>query len=117
MNRHFQRRDAPRARPPERSGASGPHERRRWGVRGGEAPGLLKSAANDLLESRLQVIESIPSASRVVITGRQLLREQRGAILHWLERGPLVPLVECADVDDEEASPGIAQSRIRLHIQ
>ncbi len=29
---------APQARPPERSGARGPRERRRWGVRRGEAP-------------------------------------------------------------------------------
>jgi len=31
---------APKARPPERSGVRGPRERRRWGVRRGEAPRL-----------------------------------------------------------------------------
>ena len=34
------RHGAPQARPPERSGARGPRERRRWGVRRGEAPRL-----------------------------------------------------------------------------
>ena len=33
---------APQARPPERSGAQGPRERRRWGVRRGEAPRAME---------------------------------------------------------------------------
>ena len=41
---------APGARPPERSGARGPRERRRWGVRRGEAPRSVKEAARQRYE-------------------------------------------------------------------
>src|SRR6185437_4246087 len=80
-------------------------------------PRLGRSSPNELLEPWPEVVEPVPSARRVVITEGQLLRQERGAILHRLEGGPLVPLVERPDVDDEEASAGVTQRRIELQGQ
>jgi hypothetical protein len=57
---------APRARPPERSGATGPRERRRWGVRRGEAP----RSSYDRASPRVR-----RSARRDTISGRRFSPE------------------------------------------
>jgi PadR family transcriptional regulator len=41
---------------PERSGASGPRERRRWGVRRGEAPRKTMSRPTDLVQGTLGLL-------------------------------------------------------------
>ena len=44
---------APQARPPERSGVSGPRERRRWGVRRGESPPVNKMTTTTLTDTQM----------------------------------------------------------------
>ncbi len=69
---------APEARPPERSGARGPRERRRWGVRRGEAPRSMMRPGLALAAACMTRYEALPiTAAIVAIACAVLLR--RGA--------------------------------------